>query len=217
MSGGFFISFEGGEGSGKTTQINKLAETLTAQGHKVITTREPGGTDEGNKIRELIVQRDSGNWTPMAETLLVFADRIMHVERVIKPALEEGQIVISDRFSDSTVAYQGYGRGLPLDQIEQIDNMVINGLKPDLTFVLDIAPEKGLERSGKRLAAEQFDDSRTEDRFERMDIDFHNKIRQAFLDIAGKAPGRCVVIDANTGIEEISAKIVKTTLERLGQ
>lgn len=212
---GFFISFEGGEGSGKTTQINKLAEALTAQGHRVLTTREPGGTDEGNKIREFIVQRDGGNWTPMAEALLLLAARTMHVEKVIKPALEDGKVVISDRFSDSTIAYQGYGHGLDLDVLKQLDELAISGLKPDLTLVLDIPPTDGLERANTRMQSETYEEQRAEDRFERLDVSFHEKIRQAFLDIAASEKERCVVIDAAQSISEMSNKIEAAVTERL--
>ena len=132
------ITFEGGEGTGKTTQVNRLARALSERGHYVVTTREPGGTPESEKIRQLLVQRDSFNWNSMSETLMFFAARSMHIEKVIKPALKEGSIVISDRFTDSTMAYQGYGKGLDLDKIKQIEDVSIDGFKPDLTFLLDM-------------------------------------------------------------------------------
>ena len=190
---GLFISFEGGEGSGKTTQINKLAESLTEQGRKVITTREPGGTPEGDKIRDLIVQREGGEWNPMAETLLLFAARTMHVQKTIKPALDDGKIVISDRFTDSTISYQGYGHGLATETIEDIAQISIDGLKPDITFILDIDPKEGLDRSQRRLASEQLGVDQTEDRFERLDVTFHEKLREGFLSIAKNEPDRCHV------------------------
>lgn len=202
-----FISFEGGEGSGKTTQINRLADILTKKNLKVITTREPGGTPEGEKIRSLLVQREGGDWTPMAECLLLYSARAMHIEKVILPQLEKGHIVISDRFSDSTLAYQGYGRGLPIEQIVSLDQMVSGGLKPDITFILDIAPETGLKRSGRRLAAEELHIRQTEDRYENLDIGFHSRIRKGFLDIAAKDPRRCFVLDAARGIDEIAKDI----------
>ncbi len=212
---GLFITFEGGEGAGKTTQINLLAKALTDAGHKVVTTREPGGTIEAEKIRNLLVQRDGGAWSPMAECLLLFAARVMHVKKVIQPALEEGQIVICDRFTDSTRAYQGYGRGMALDKIEEINAATLGGFGPDLTFVFDINPEAGLSRSSRRLAAESLDLKQTEDRFENMDIAFHEKLRQGFLEIAKNEPERCHVIDANGTVEKIAAEIEKTTLGTL--
>lgn len=213
---GLFISFEGGEGSGKTTQINKLSQMLTDNGHKVITTREPGGTPEGDKVRDLIVQRDGGDWNPMAETLLLFAARTMHVEKIIGPALDEGKIIITDRYTDSTVAYQGYGHGLALDKIEDINKLVLGGLKPDLTFILDIDPKAGLERSERRLASETLGVNQTEDKFERMDFSFHEKLRQGFLTIAKNEPERCHVIDATQSMEDMTADIARVVLERLG-
>lgn len=192
---GLFISLEGGEGSGKTTQINRLAESLTNEGYRVVTTREPGGTPEGESVRNLLVQREGGNWNAMAEILLLFAARVMHVEKIIKPAIESGKIIICDRFTDSTFAYQGYGRGFDIDVIKDIQKLTIEDLAPDITFMLDIDAKQGLERSTKRLSGiagfEQ-----TEDRFERLDIDFHERLRQGFLSIAQNEPTRCHVIDA---------------------
>lgn len=212
---GLFISFEGGEGSGKTTQINRLAEALTALDHKVITTREPGGTPEAEKIRDFIVQRGGGDWSPMAECLLLFAARVMHVEKVIAPALAEGKTVISDRFTDSTRAYQGYGRGYELDKIEDLNSLVMNDLEPNLTFILDVDPKIGLERSGRRLAAESLDVNQTEDRFERLGVTFHEKLREGFLDIAKREAQRCQVIDAMQDIDQMAEQIKAIAIERL--
>lgn len=211
---GLFISFEGGEGSGKTTQINLLAAALVREGYDVVTTREPGGTPEGEKIRNLIVQREGGNWTPAAETLLLFAARNMHVEHVIKPALAQGKIVLSDRFTDSTLAYQGYGQGFDIDKINQLSRLAIDGFAPDLTFILDIDVTAGLNRSNKRLANERGYQS-TEDRFERMELEFHERLRAGFLDIAAKEPQRCAVIDATLATQDLAAIIVKKALTRL--
>lgn len=207
MTSGIFITFEGGEGSGKTTQINRLAQTLAATGRRVVTTREPGGTPEGEKIRACLVQRDGGNWTPMAEILLLFAARSMHVEKVIHPALEQGDIVISDRFTDSTRAYQGYGHGLPAGTIENLNALVLGNFKPDLTIVLDIDPEVGLRRSRRRIDCECFDDGHSEDRFELLDMEFHERLRRGFLDIAAANPQRCRVIDASGEVEDVAAQI----------
>ncbi|MGB0720274.1 MAG: dTMP kinase [Bdellovibrionales bacterium] len=212
-----FITFEGGEGAGKTTQINKLATSLTQNGHKVVTTREPGGTPEAEKIRDCLVQREGGNWSPMAETLMLFAARAMHVEKIITPALESGKIVICDRFTDSTRAYQGYGHGLDLDVIETLNTTVLHGLEPDLTFILDIPPAAGLDRSEKRLAAEALQIKQKEDKFENMDIAFHEKLHQGFLQIAKDNPDRCQILDASQAIDTLAETILATALERLGK
>ncbi len=213
---GFFITFEGGEGGGKTTQLNWLAEYLTAQSRKVITTREPGGTPDAEKIRDLLVQREAGNWVPMAECLMMFAARALHVEKIIRPALEEGKTVISDRFTDSTIAYQGYGRGLDINKIKQLEALTLDGLKPDLTLILDIPPETGLERSSRRMAAESLGIKQTEDRFENMEIEFHKKLRQGFLDIATEEPERCIVINANQPPEAIRLQIQTAVDKAIG-
>jgi len=207
MSDSLFISFEGGEGSGKTTQINRLSEFLNAKGQKVVATREPGGTTEAEKIRDFLVNRDGGNWSPEAETLLLYAARSMHVNSVIKPALENDKTVITDRFSDSTLAYQGYGHGYDLDKIIAIDELVLGGFKPDITFILDIDAEEGIARSTRRLAGEELGFDRLEDRFERLDIEFHHKLRQGFLEIAKQNPKRCHVIDATQSLDEVTAEI----------
>ncbi len=212
---GIFITFEGGEGSGKTTQINTLSKALTDQGYKVITSREPGGTAEGESVRNLLVQRDGGNWSPMAECLLLYAARVMHVEKVIKPALETGKIVICDRFSDSTKAYQGYGHGLALEQIDEIDKTSLKGFKPDLTFIFDIDAKDGLMRSRKQLESTASQFERTEDRFENLDIEFHEKLHQGFLTIAKQNPDRCSVIDARENIDSIASIIQKIALEKI--
>ncbi len=208
---GFFITLEGGEGSGKTTQIDRLATALKAEGRDVIVTREPGGTPEAETIRDLLVRRDGGNWTPMAETLLFFAARVMHVETLIKPALAEGKVVICDRFTDSTRAYQSYGHGLEPDVIESFVQLSLVGFEPDLTFILDIEAHAGLARAGKRLADEQSD----EDRFEGLDIGFHERLRQGFLEIAGRAPERCVIIDGSRHIDDITHEINDVVKARL--
>ena len=210
-SKGTFITLEGGEGSGKTTQIKLLASFLENQGHQVIITREPGGTDEAEKIRNLLVHRDGGNWTPMAECLLLFAARNMHVENLIKPALAEGKIVISDRFTDSTRAYQSYGHGLEQDIVESMVQLSIGGFEPDLTFVFDLDVETGLKRAGKRLT----DDNSGEDRFEQLALEFHERLYEGYMDIANRFPERCVVIDADRNIEQMASDIQKIVLERI--
>jgi dTMP kinase len=213
---GIFISFEGGEGCGKTTQIRKLAGFLKERGHEVVTTREPGGTHEAEKIRELLVQREGGNWSETAECLLFFAARAMHVRDLIKPALSEGKIVLSDRFTDSTRAYQSYGHGFPLSTVEQVKELSIGDFEPDLTLILDIEPITGIERSERRLTENSAPDlESTEDRFERLDLSFHKSLRQGYLEIAADNPERCKVLDANQGIEELAGQIGNIVLEKL--
>lgn len=215
MSKSLFITFEGGEGAGKTTQINRLAQTLSNLGYKVVTTREPGGTPEGEKIRDLIVQRDAGDWVPMAEVLLFFAARTMLVEKVIRPALNEGKIVICDRFSDSTIAYQGYGHGVNHHDIEKMNILAMAHLKPDVTFILDLDPEIGLERSDRRIAAEQFQVKQREDRYEKLDLEFHQRIRRGFLNIAERESQRCFVIDASEDIDTVSGRIADIIRDKI--
>ena len=204
---GIFVTLEGGEGAGKSTQSRRLKEAIEAQGRTVLLTREPGGTPEGEKIRDLITQREGGNWTPTAECLLFFAARQMHVEKVIKPALARGEIVICDRFTDSTRSYQGYGHGFPLETIEQINTLSLGDFNPDLTFILDLPVEAGLKRSfaQKEQAAGR---EMTEDRFERLDKSFHEKLRQGFLTIAAANPARCRVVDAEQSPDEIFAVLM---------
>lgn len=201
-----FITFEGGEGAGKTTQIEMLKAALEAKGHQVVMTREPGGTPEAEKIRELLVQRDGGNWTALAEVMLFFTARHMHVETKIKPALADGKVVICDRFTDSTIAYQGYGHGFSLDTLDEVQKLTIGDFKPDRTFILDIPVNVGLERAGKRM--DGHGDGSTEDRYERMKTEFHERLREGFLSIAAMDAHRCVVIDAQQPIEHIHDEII---------
>ena len=208
-----FISFEGGEGSGKTTQIARLAGALGDHGYDVVTTREPGGVAESEAIRNLLVQRDGGDWDAMAEVLLFSAARVMHVKNLIKPALAERKIVICDRFTDSTIAYQGYGRGLDVNKIRKIEEISIGAFEPDLTFILDIDVETGLARSKSRLS--ETDTTTTEDRFERLDTDFHEKLRQGFLGIAQQNKERCHVIDAAQEVEVIAGEVQKIVINKL--
>lgn len=211
MTRGIFITLEGGEGAGKTTQIRLLSESLRAQGCDVVITREPGGTPEAEKIRDLLVKRDGGDWTPLAECLLLYAARQMHVEKLIKPALAAGQVVISDRFADSTRAYQSFGHGLPLETVESLHKLSLGDFAPDLTFILDLPVDAGLARAGKRMAV----DNSHEDRFERIGGGFHERLRQGFLEIARRDASRCVVIDATRCVEDIAADLAAHVRERL--
>lgn len=214
---GLFITFEGGEGTGKSTQCRKLAQWLSERGHNALLTREPGGTPEAEKIRDLLVQRDGGEWSPMAECLLHFAARHMHLEHLIRPAIDEGRVVISDRFTDSTRAYQGYGLGLDRDRVEQVKATAIGGFEPDLTLILDIDPVKGLERSSRHLSGTQDKRESAEDRYERLDISFHERLRSGFLDIARHDPRRCHVIDAGQDVDTVFEEITSLVKARLDE
>jgi dTMP kinase len=196
---GRFITLEGGEGTGKSTQVRRLAASLEARGLKTLITREPGGAPGAEEIRKLMVEGEPGRWNAITETLLAYAARADHVARTIGPALTEGRWVISDRFSDSTFAYQGVGRGLDRETIRRIDSAVLDDFTPDLTLVLDLDVGIGLGRANARVGAEN--------RFEKFGPEFHEKLRQAFLDIAKRFPERCRVIDAS-GTEDAVAEAI---------
>lgn len=189
---GKFITFEGGEGGGKSTQVGMLTEALAAAGIRAIRTREPGGAPGAEDIRSLLVSGAVDRWSPMAEVLLNYAAREVHVAQTIRPALARGDWVICDRFADSTMAYQGYGGGIDPARIRAIHAAVLGDFKPDLTIILDLPVEEGLARAGKRLSEQPS----AEDRFERMERDFHHRLRDGFLSIAAADPERCRVIDA---------------------
>jgi len=205
---GKFITFEGGEGSGKSTQTRLLAEALRTTGREVVLTREPGGSEGAESIRRLIVEGDAGRWDPVTETLLFAAARRDHVERLIRPSLDMGIWIICDRFIDSTVAYQGYGGGVDMNFIESLTDAAVGDLRPDLTIILDLAAERGLARADRRGSGE--------DRFERMATDFHRRLREGFLAIARKEPDRCVVVSAQGEIPDIHAQVRAAVTERLG-
>ena len=207
MSKGRFITFEGGEGTGKSTQVALLATALADAGVDVISTREPGGAPGAEEIRNLLVNGATNRWTPMSEALLNYAARAEHLDKTVYPALEKGQWVISDRFADSTMAYQGFGHGVKRGAINKLGSAVLGGFKPDLTIIFDLDLEVGLERAGAR--------GQGEDRYERMGHDFHDRLRQGFLQIANDEPERCVVIDASAPIEQIAAAIRAIVSERL--
>jgi len=197
---GLFITFEGPEGSGKTTQLRLLAEWLRAQGCDVLTTREPGGTPVGDAIRSLLLDPAYGEMSPAAEILLFSAARAQHVSEVIGPQLERGGIVLCDRFADSTLAYQGYGRELPLDQLQLITAFATGGLTPDLTFFLDLPVIEGLRRKRR-------DDLDDWNRMERQELEFHERVRQGYLALAADAPERWVVLDGMQPVGEIQAQL----------
>lgn len=203
-----FITLEGGEGAGKSTQARRLATALRGAGLDIIETREPGGSPGAEEIRRLLTAGEPARWSPMAETLLHFAARADHVRRTIRPALAAGRWVCCDRFADSTMAYQGYGHGIDRDFIARLAVAVLGDLRPDLTLIFDLPVEQGLARAAAR--------SGHEDRYEKMDRSFHEALRRGFLDIAGQDPQRCVVIDAG-GDEAMTWQQVGAALrDRLG-
>ena len=203
---GRFITLEGGEGTGKSTQVKRLAAALAARGLKTLTTREPGGSTGAEEIRKLMVEGEPGRWDPITETLLAYAARADHVARTIGPALLTDTWVICDRFSDSTYAYQGVGRGVERETIRRIDSAVLDDFAPDLTLILDLDVATGLARANARAG--------TENRFEKFGPEFHEKLRQAFLDIARRNPDRCKVIDASGNEEQVAEQILAAVTRR---
>lgn len=205
---GCFITLEGGEGAGKSTQIRHLAERLKERRLDVLITREPGGTPGGEAIRQLLVNGDTGRWQPMTEALLHTAARVEHVHKVIEPALSRGVWVISDRFADSTRAYQGAAQGLSVETVDDLQRLALGTFSPDLTLILDLPVKVALERIQGRGAG-------AEDRYERMGNTFHERLRAAFLDIARNEPSRCRVIDASGSIEEVASRVWTTVRDAL--
>jgi dTMP kinase len=206
-SGGRFITLEGGEGGGKSTQARRLAAALEGQVPEVVITREPGGSPGAEQIRGLLVDGEVHRWDATTETLLHFAARRDHLVNTVRPALARGAWVISDRFADSTLAYQGYGHGVEKADIAQLYRICVGDLKPDLTLILDLTVEAGLARAAGRGGGE--------DRYERMDKAFHERLRQGFLEIARAEPGRCAVIDASLGEDDVHRQIMAAVRERL--
>lgn len=202
-----FISICGVEGSGKTTQLKFIARFLESVGKKFVITREPGGTPVGMQIRRILLDPENRDLTAKAELFLYAADRIQHIEQLILPALHEGKIVITDRFADSTTVYQGYARGIDLELVEKINDLVLDGLKPDLTILLDIAPVIGLSRVQNQLKFGQRSES--ESRFEHEKLEFHEKIRQGFLMLARKEPNRFRIVDAEQQQDKVTQNILQ--------
>jgi dTMP kinase len=202
-----FVTFEGIEGSGKSSHARTLAETLRSAGRVVVETREPGGTPAGAAIRALLLGAEVTPLTGQTELFLVCADRAQHVSQVIRPSLADGRVVVCDRFSDSTLAYQGYGRGLDLAVVRALDAEARGGLAPALTFLLDCPVDVGLGRAKARADAP--------DRFEREAVTFHQRIRDGFLALAAEAPDRIVVIDSTADPEVASERILALTRARL--
>ena len=206
MSRGRFITLEGGEGAGKSTQVLRLAAWLEGRGIEAITTREPGGSPGAEAIRTLLVDGATDRWDAVTETMLHFAARRDHLRVTVLPALERGAWVVSDRFADSTRAYQGIVQGAGDDLVERLYAIAVGELRPDLTLVLDLPVEKGLARATERGG---------ENRYERMGRAFHERLRLAFLDIAAADPQRCVVVDADDGPDAVAGRIASVVAERL--
>lgn len=202
-----FVTFEGIEGSGKSTQLGHLAAHLRATGHDVVETREPGGTPAGLALRRLLLGPEAVPLEPLAELHLYCADRAQHVAAVIRPALAAGRIVLCDRFSDSTIAYQGYGRGLDLDTVVDLDAHARDGLSPALTFLLDLPVDEGLARARARRAGG--------DRFEDAPVAFHQRIREGFRVLAAAEPERFHVVDATAPVEHVREQIAAEMERRL--
>ena len=208
MSPGRFITFEGGEGAGKSTQVKLLAEALGKRGLDVVTTREPGGAPTAELIRRLLVEGEAGRWDPMTEALLHTAQRREHLVHTVRPALGRGAWVISDRFADSTTAYQGAGQGVTPEQLDVLYRLIAGDFRPDLTVILDLPVEEGLRRASVRGGKE--------DRYERMGTAFHERIRAAYSEIAKRHPERCVVIPALGDPAAVHALVLAAADARLG-
>ncbi len=209
---GRFITFEGGEGTGKSTQVKLLAEALSGLGLPVITTKEPGGTEIGQELRRILVTGDKDKMDAVAEALLYYADRRIHMTKKVWPALAEGKWVLSDRFADSTVAYQyyGYDKRVPYQTLENLYKLTVGDFKPDLTILLDIDPKIGLARSLAKAGHMAVKETRHESRA----MEFHNNLRQGYLEMAQKEPERFVVLNADKSIDELHQEIVKVVAER---
>ena len=207
MREGRFITFEGGEGAGKSTQVARLTERLQARGLEVVRTREPGGSPGAEDIRGLLVTGAADRWSATAETLLLYAARSDHLEQTIRPALARGVWVVCDRFADSTRAYQGAAGGAAPELVSSLEVQVVGPNAPDLTLVLDLPPEAGMARVASRGEAQT--------RFEAKGLDFHARLRAGFLQIAAAEPQRCVVIDATASPNEVTAAVWAAVQERL--
>lgn len=203
MGKGLFITFEGADGCGKTTQMELLAEYLKNNGNDVLLTREPGGKGLGEKVREILLNYE-GPVSDRCESFLFLADRAQNIDIIVNPAVSQGKIVLCDRHIDSTVAYQGYGRGLDIERINKLNDIATNGKKPDLTFVFDIDVETSMKRVGKE-----------KDRMESAGIDFHNRVRKGYLELAKQEPQRIKVLDATKSIEEIHNNVIEIINEKL--
>lgn len=209
-----FIAFEGIEGSGKGTAIAKTAALLAALGYETVLTREPGGSRLGASLRAMLLDAKNTDIAPEAELFLYLADRAQHVRQVIRPALEQGKVVISDRFADSTIVYQGFARGLSIPALFQLNDFAVQGLWPDLTLVLDLDPKVGLERAIKRN--QEMGMAEAEGRFEAESTAFHTKVREGYLAWSREHPERIKIIDASGGEDEVFARVEAVLHTKLG-
>lgn len=214
MSRGFFLAVEGIEGSGKTTQVARLDQRVRASGQNVVTTKEPGGTLLGDRIRAILLDPHEEGMDPLAELFLYAAARRQHVVELIRPSLERGAVVICDRFTDATLAYQGFGRLLELDRLRQINELATDGLRPDLTIILDAPESFGLDRARARNAAANL---HHESRFEGEDLRFHRRVREGYLALAEAEPERYAVVDASGSIDEVFARMIDALRTRAPQ
>jgi dTMP kinase len=203
MEKGLFITLEGADGCGKTTQLNLLKEYLTSRGYEIVVTREPGGKGLGEKLREILLNYD-GEVSDRCEAFLYLADRAQNIDTIIKPAINSGKIVLCDRHTDSSVAYQGYGREQNIDNINMLNELAVNGVHPDLTIVFDIDTETSMARVGAE-----------KDRLESAGIEFHKRVRNGYLEIAKKNPQRIKVVDASQTIEDVQRDVIKIVEEVL--
>lgn len=207
MTRGRFITFEGGEGAGKSTQVKRLAARLANEGREVVTTREPGGSPGAESIRDLVLRGAADRWSPVTETLLMYAARRDHIERVIQPALARGAWVVCDRFADSTRAYQGAAGGTDPELISALELHILGDIRPDLTLVFDLPAEVGLARAHARAGSEM--------RFESKGMAFHERLREGFRAIAAAEPGRCVLVDATASMDQVEVAVWTTIADRL--
>jgi dTMP kinase len=208
---GIFITFEGIEGCGKTTQIRILEDFLKLRSHDTVLTREPGGTRIGDQIRKILLSVENRGMFPVAELFLYAAARNQHVEEVINPALKDGKIVLCDRFSDATTAYQGAARKIERDFLKQVHQIATGGLKPDLTLLLDLPAEVGLKRAWDRNEREKI--SGKEDRFEQEAVDFHERVREGYLGIAREEPSRVKIINAAEPVDTVHQRIIQEVMK----
>jgi dTMP kinase len=212
---GIFITLEGVEGSGKTTAVAAVTEFFAKMGKDVVKTREPGGGKIASAIRAILLDPDNENLKPMAELFLYLADRAQHVQEMIRPALENGKVVICDRYADATVAYQGHARGLGVETVEILNRHATSGLEPHLTLLFDLPVEVGLARAKRRVEGLE-EGAPTEDRFEREEVAFHERVRQGYLALAKKHPSRFAVLDATLDPAQVAAAATKALTARFG-
>lgn len=211
MTRGFFLAIEGVEGSGKSTQAERLADWLRKRGSMVVLTKEPGGTPLGDRIRAILLDPREHGMDPLSELFLYAASRRQHVVDVIGPAIERGAHVLCDRFTDATLAYQGFGRALQLDRLRDLNDWATGGIRPDLTVVFDLAEGKGLERARRRNAT---DGMERESRLEGEDLSFHRRVREGYLAMAESEPERFLVLDASGTVDEVFDRLLTSLSER---